>query len=48
MDRFSIEEDPEKLIIPLEISKVIYESYNAELTIMDKPDQVKHLKNYKI
>ena len=37
---FSIEENPENLIIPLELSKTIYESWNAELVILDKPDQV--------
>lgn len=35
---FEIDENPEKLIIPLDISKAIYEGWNADLVILDKPD----------
>lgn len=35
---FEIDENPENLIIPLELSKTIYSSYNADLVILDKPD----------
>ncbi|KRW99994.1 hypothetical protein PPERSA_05497 [Pseudocohnilembus persalinus] len=37
---YEIDDNPEKLLIPLEISKIIYENWNAELTIMDNPDQI--------
>lgn len=35
---FTIEEQPENLIIPLELTKIIYSDWNADLTILDKPD----------
>jgi len=33
---FEIEENPNNLIIPLELSSIIYESYDADLTILDR------------
>ncbi|KAL4464624.1 hypothetical protein ABPG74_011185 [Tetrahymena malaccensis] len=37
---FSIEEHPQNLILPIELTKIIYSEYDAELTILDKPGQV--------
>ena len=31
-------EDPKNVIVPLELTKIIYESWDADLTILDKPD----------
>lgn len=33
----TLEENPENLIIPIELTKIIYQEYDAELTILDKP-----------
>lgn len=35
---FHIDDNPENLIIPLELSKIIYEEWDADLVILDKPD----------
>jgi len=35
---FNQREDPENLIIPLELGKTLYQEWDADLTIFDKPD----------
>lgn len=37
---FNLEQQPDKIILPLEISKIIYQEWNADLMIMDRPDQI--------
>lgn len=37
----SLEENPANLILPIEITKIIYADYDAELSILDKPGQVR-------
>lgn len=44
----TLEENLQNLIIPIELTKIIYSEYDAELTILDKPGQVEIIKNYKL
>jgi hypothetical protein len=34
----NFDELPKNLIIPLDLTKIIYEDYSADITILDKPD----------
>lgn len=36
----NFKEDPKNLIIPLDLAKIIYDKWDADLAILDNPDQV--------
>ncbi|CAK59186.1 unnamed protein product (macronuclear) [Paramecium tetraurelia] len=36
----NFKEDPKNLIIPLDLAKIIYDKWDADLAILDQPDQV--------
>lgn len=40
LDNADLEKHPENLIIPIELARTLYSSYDADLNILDKPDQV--------
>ena len=42
---FDIAETPQNIIIPITLTNVVMVDYDADLTILDKPDQVIRIKN---
>ena len=39
---FDADENTDNFIVPVELARILYKDYQADLTILNKPDQVKN------